>query len=127
MICLKIIKFQVTEQDIEVYASLSGDYNQIHLSQKYAQQYGFSDKIAHGMLTMAKIWSAISSELSLFQWPDQFDLSFISPVYAGDQVTIYLQKVGAHMKLRGTCQHKIVVKGTILLKNQSARTSSDQF
>jgi 3-hydroxybutyryl-CoA dehydratase len=118
VIKLKTINFLVTEQDVGAYANISGDFNPIHLDEKQAQQQGFSTKIAHGMLTMAKIWSVLSNELlSPRMFPAQYDISFLNPVYVGDQVTLQVTKKENKIQLEGKSSDKTIVKGTILLQN----------
>ncbi len=80
---MKKIQFEVTEKDIEGYAGLSGDFNPIHLDQEYAVTHGFENKIAHGMLTMAKVWGMITNELESVLLPTEYQLTFQSPVYVG--------------------------------------------
>lgn len=46
------------------YASLSGDYNPIHLSALTAKAFGFKKPIAHGMWTLARALSAFVSHNS---------------------------------------------------------------
>lgn len=118
MIYLKTISFQVTERDIVEYANVSGDFNPIHLDEKYAQQQGFESKIAHGMLTMAKVWSILSNELlSPEILPLKYDLSFLNPVYAGDHVTLQITKRENKIQLEGKSANKTVIKGAIVLQN----------
>ncbi|MEH7480305.1 MaoC/PaaZ C-terminal domain-containing protein, partial [Neobacillus drentensis] len=59
---MNMITFQITEKDVEQYAVISGDYNPIHLDMEAAKQQGFTSKIAHGMLTVAKVLSVLSNE-----------------------------------------------------------------
>jgi len=40
-----------TSEDVQEFARLSGDYNPIHLDDKYCSQTKFSRPIVHGMLT----------------------------------------------------------------------------
>ena len=42
----------VTTKQIVMYAGASGDFNQIHYDQSYAESAGLGGVIAHGMLTM---------------------------------------------------------------------------
>jgi 3-hydroxymyristoyl/3-hydroxydecanoyl-(acyl carrier protein) dehydratase len=69
------------------------------------------------MLTMAKVWSVISNELHSTHMPYKYDLSFLSPVYAGDQITLHFAKKENKIDLKGTFQEKTVVKGSILLRS----------
>jgi acyl dehydratase len=45
--------FQLTRADLVRYAGASGDFNNIHWSDRAARAVGLPDVIAHGMLTMA--------------------------------------------------------------------------
>ncbi|MBZ5752245.1 MaoC/PaaZ C-terminal domain-containing protein [Metabacillus rhizolycopersici] len=115
---MKTISFQVTERDIVEYANVSGDFNPIHLDEKHAQQQGFESKIAHGMLTMAKVWSILSNELlSPEILPLKYDLSFLNPVYVGDHVTLQITKRENKIQLEGKSANKTIIKGAIVLQN----------
>lgn len=112
---MKIIPFTVTEKDIEDYAALSGDVNPIHLDREYALAHGFADKMAHGMLTMAKIWGVVSNELAPGELPVQYSLSFQSPVYAGSHVVLEMTEKENTIFITGKSRETTVVKGTIKL------------
>jgi acyl dehydratase len=45
--------FPVTRATLVQYAGASGDFNPIHWNEKFAQEVGLPDVIAHGMFTMA--------------------------------------------------------------------------
>jgi 3-hydroxybutyryl-CoA dehydratase len=120
VIYLKTISFQVTERDIVEYANVSGDFNPIHLDEKHAQQQGFERKIAHGMLTMAKVWSVLSNELlSPGILPLKYDLSFLNPVYVGDRVTLQFTKKENKIRLEGKSADKTVIKGAVILQGST--------
>jgi len=114
---MKTIGFIITEVDIEGYASISGDYNPVHLDSLYARDHGYKDKIAHGMLSMGKVWSVLSYHLlSNSEWPEKYELKFLSPVYVGDIVTLNVEKHEEMILLNGLCSGKPILKGKILLK-----------
>ena len=54
---------QITEQDVILFAALSGDANPIHLDEDYARTTQFGERIAHGMLTGALVSAAIATKL----------------------------------------------------------------
>ncbi|MED3662016.1 MaoC/PaaZ C-terminal domain-containing protein [Ureibacillus sp. FSL K6-8385] len=103
---MKTIRFKVTEQDIESYAELSGDVNPIHLNPEYAKAHGFSGKVAHGMLTMAKVWGILANEFDNMQFPAVFRLHFQSPVYVGETVELTIEEEDCSITITGK-----VVKG----------------
>lgn len=84
----------VDEQDIQLFAAVSGDVNPVHLDEQYAAGTQFGERIAHGMLTGALVSAALAMELPgpgtvyLGQ-----SLRFRLPVKIGDTVTIKLEVV----------------------------------
>ncbi|MFG2790425.1 MaoC family dehydratase [Streptomyces sp. NPDC048419] len=46
--------FTVTRATLVQYAGASGDFNPIHWNEKFANEVGLPDVIAHGMFTMAE-------------------------------------------------------------------------
>jgi len=40
----------ITQYDVEAFASLTGDYNSLHMSHTYAQQTVFGQRVVHGLL-----------------------------------------------------------------------------
>ena len=79
----------VTEQDIQLFAVLSGDANPVHLDADYAATTQFGEQIAHGMLTGAIISAAIAMQMP---GPGTIylgqSLAFKRPVKIGDTVTV---------------------------------------
>lgn len=53
----------VTEQDILLFAAVSGDTNPVHLDEAFAQTTPFAGRIAHGMLTGAHVSAALATRL----------------------------------------------------------------
>ena len=50
----------ITEADIVLFASASGDNNAVHINEEFAQTTQFKGRIAHGMLTASVISAAIA-------------------------------------------------------------------
>ena len=53
---------RISEQDIRSYASLTGDYNPIHLDPQFAAHNRFGHPIAYGTLLLAPIWEVLERE-----------------------------------------------------------------
>lgn len=53
----------VTEQDIIAYATISGDFNPVHMDEAYAAETMFKKKIAHGLLTASYISAVFGMQL----------------------------------------------------------------
>ena len=89
----------VTEQDIQLFAVVSGDVNPVHLDSDYAATTPFKGRIAHGMLTGAIVSAAIALRLP---GPGTIylgqDLRFRLPVRPGDTLTVNLDVVELRAK-----------------------------
>jgi len=83
---------QVSEQDIQLFAAVSGDVNPVHLDEEFAATTQFKHRIAHGMLTGAFVSAAIALELP---GPGTIylgqSLRFRRPVLIGDRITVQLE------------------------------------
>lgn len=79
----------VTEEMLEKFRDLSGDYNPLHNEEDYAKQNGFRGKVAYGMLT-----ASFLSTLAGMYLPGKYcliqevNVKFVKPVYAGDVLTV---------------------------------------
>ena len=82
----------IEEQDIVLFAAVSGDVNPVHLDATFAANTPFKERIAHGMLTGAVISAALAMELpgpgTVFVGQT---LRFRLPVKIGDTVTVRLE------------------------------------
>ena len=78
----------ITDEDIRVFAALTGDNNPVHLDEDYAKTTRFGRRIAHGMIG-ASLFSAILAN----QLPGpgtvylSQSLQFTAPVFPGDTLT----------------------------------------
>ena len=87
----------VTEQDIQLFAVLSGDANPVHLDPDFAANTQFGERIAHGMLIGAVISAAIAMQMP---GPGTIylgqTLAFKRPVKIGDTVMVKLVVAEKH-------------------------------
>ncbi len=111
----------VTENDIELFAKATGDFNPIHLDQAYAEKTFFKGRIAHGLLSLGFISTILGNILPghgaiyLSQ-----EVKFLAPVRIGDTVTAKVEVTELipeknRVKFRTSCMNqegKIVVDGT---------------
>jgi 3-hydroxybutyryl-CoA dehydratase len=78
----------ITDEDVQVFARLTGDNNPVHLDDLYASGTRFKRRIAHGILTASLISAVLANHLPgegtiyLSQ-----TLKFVAPVYLDDTVT----------------------------------------
>lgn len=79
----------LTQQDIEVFAILSGDVNPAHLDEAYARETPFHQVIAHGMWGGTLISTVLGTRLP---GPGTIyvgqSLAFLRPVGLGDVITV---------------------------------------
>src|SRR6185437_455287 len=80
------IERQITKQDVERFAALSGDFNPLHLDPTYAASTEFGGCIVHGMLL-----ASLFSHLVGMHIPGKYalylgqDLSFRKAVMVGEK------------------------------------------
>lgn len=79
----------IIENDVHLFAELSGDFNPLHMDDIYAATTSFGKRVVHGMFL-----GALCSRLVGMHLPGRRclylkqDLLFKSPVYIGDTVTL---------------------------------------
>ena len=81
--------YHVDQALIDLYAEISGDRNPLHTDPDFAATTHFGRTIAHGMMTLAFISEAIESWAGP-GWAEggAIDVTFLSPVYPGEDVVI---------------------------------------
>ena len=111
----------VTEDDIELFAKATGDFNPVHLDQAYAEKTFFKGRIAHGLLSVGLLSNILGNILPghgtiyLSQ-----EVKFLAPVRIGDTITARVEVLELlpeknRVKFRTTCinqEGKIVADGT---------------
>jgi len=113
----------ITEEEVTLFAKISGDDNPIHLDEEYAKNSIFKQKIAHGFLVGSLISAAIAKDLPgngtiyLSQ-----NLKFVAPVFMNETITAYIEVLdfpkGNQVVLSTICKNqdqKIVIEGTALV------------
>jgi 3-hydroxybutyryl-CoA dehydratase len=78
----------IDQTHIEQYARASGDFNPIHVDQKFAATTQFGGTIAHGMMVAAAISEMMTAAFGR-DWPEtgRMKIRFRSPVRPGQRVT----------------------------------------
>ena len=119
------IQKTISAADITAFAGVSLDVNPIHMSEKYAENTPFGQRIVHGMLTAGLISAVLGIQLPgpgtvyLGQ-----ELRFVAPVFLGDDITaeveiIELREDKKIVKLNTTCYNqdgKAVITGVATVK-----------
>ena len=103
----------VTEADVVLFASVSGDDNPVHINDEFASQTVFKGRIVHGMFCASLISCAAGTRLPGPGgiYIDQ-QLSFKAPVRIGDTVTAMVAVTHIDRKRR-----RIVAKTQCLVKD----------
>jgi len=126
----------LTEEDLILFAKVSGDTNPVHLDEEYAATTQFEGRIAHGMWTASLISCALATKLPgpggiyLGQ-----EVKFLRPVKVGDTVTVELEVLAINeRRQRATVstnvvnQHgKTVVKGSAEIMPSSGKVVVDEY
>ena len=81
-----------TEKDVELFADLSLDKNELHINDEYAKESVFKQRIVHGFMSGSLISAVIGTILpgkgaiNLHQ-----DMDFKKPVYIGEEITAVVE------------------------------------
>ena len=98
----------ITEADIVNFASMTGDFDPLHVDHEFAAQTPFRKPIAHGLLGLA--WLAGLSSKCPFVKTDAFvsigDWEFHKPMFIGD--TVHVVTEVASLEPRGRRRGMVV-------------------
>jgi 3-hydroxybutyryl-CoA dehydratase len=91
----------VMDNDVHIFAAVSGDNNPIHVSDSFASRSKFGQRIAHGMFTASLVSAVLGTQLP---GPGAIYLSqtiqFLAPVRIGDVVIANVEVVELVAKRR---------------------------
>jgi 3-hydroxybutyryl-CoA dehydratase len=84
----------ITESDIVTFAGLSGDFNQIHTDEVFAENGPFGRRVAHGMLVQS-IATGLAVQTGFIEGTvlafRELSCKFSLPVYIGDTIHVQLE------------------------------------
>ena len=83
---LRLAERVVTREDVEAYARASGDLNPLHRDEDVARAAGFPGIVAHGMLTMGTLASALVEWLGDPRALTRLKVQFRAPVFLGETI-----------------------------------------
>ncbi|MEX0618127.1 MAG: SDR family oxidoreductase [Pseudohongiellaceae bacterium] len=80
---------RVSEAVIDRFEAFSGDNNPLHMNTEYARSKGYSDRVAHGVTSLAWLSALIGTRLPGYGalWRS-LRVDWLQPVFAGDEVTL---------------------------------------
>ena len=113
----------ITEEDVFLFAGITGDRNPVHISKEFAAKTRFGERIAHGMLTAGLLSAVIGMKLP---GPGCLHVSqtlqFLAPVKIGDEITARAEIVEVisekRLKLRTQCinqRKEVVLEGEAMI------------
>ncbi len=73
-----------TQEEVDAFARLSGDYNPVHFDQAFAELKGFKSPVAHGLLT-GSLLTEIGGQIGWLA--SGMNFRFRRPVYVGEAIT----------------------------------------
>lgn len=86
---LPVIVRTVDQARIDRYARASGDFNPIHVDPEFSKTGPFGRTIGHGLMTLAFVAEMLNRwSNGAFDACGEIDITFIAPVFAGDEVEV---------------------------------------
>jgi len=110
----------ITEADIVAFAGLSGDFNELHMSEEWAKNGPFGRRIAHGALVFSVSTGltvqagGYSDAIIAFYGLDR--LRFVKPVFIGD--TIHVKKKVIELTARDDVRGIVGFETTVVNQNE---------
>lgn len=92
---LPCVERLITQERIQKYAHASGDFNPIHIDERFAATTPFGRTIAHGMLILAVVSEMMTVAFDM-GWLEggRLKVRFKAPVYPGGVVTTFGEVTG---------------------------------
>jgi len=107
---------EISTEDVDVFAKLTGDDNPLHMDDEYAATTSFNKRVVHGMLTASFISTIIGTKLpgKGALWYEQ-KLTFLGPVHIGERI-----RVCAKVRRKSQAQ-RIITLSTIIYGNDNRK------
>ena len=109
----------ITEADIVAFAGISGDFNELHMSEEWARNGPFKRRIAHGALVfsistgLTVLAGGYSDAIIAFYGIDR--LRFVKPVFIGD--TIRVKKRVIELTAKDDARGVVAFETTVINQN----------
>jgi 3-hydroxybutyryl-CoA dehydratase len=97
-----------SEEDVYLFAGITGDRNPLHTSHEYAAKTRFGERIAHGLLTAGLVSAVFGTKLP-GPGTETVSQSFVlpAPVRIGDEITARVEVVeilqGRRYRMKTRC------------------------
>jgi 3-oxoacyl-[acyl-carrier protein] reductase len=132
------LRREITAELVDAFARLSGDDNPLHMNSQFAQNVGFQQRVAHGMLVASYVSTLIGTQLPGpgALWTQQ-SFRWRTPVFIGDTVHITLTVVHKSIGTRALTievtainQHNVIVldgEGVVIMLEQKQQLTERPF
>lgn len=112
------IKKIISQENINLYAEASQDFNPIHIDPEFAKQTPLGGTIAHGMLTLSYV-SQMMTDAFGKNWISNgtLDIRFKTPARPGDTITIT-----CNISKVDSSESETMVNCEVLCSNQNGET-----
>src|SRR5262245_6241219 len=82
------LDYRVSDADVQKFAEISGDFNPAHFDEEYARGTVFKNRIAHGMVSLAKFSGIFGMDMPGLGaiWGGQ-NVKFLAPVQLNETYT----------------------------------------
>jgi acyl dehydratase len=115
-------RHEVTADEVDSFARLSGDVNPLHLDDAFAEERGFRGRVVHGALVNAFISRILGTELPGpgCLWLSQ-TTRFAQPVYVADPIEVVVRVTHKSESLRMLVLETTVqnLRGETLLQGEA--------
>lgn len=86
---LPTISRVITQEKINAYAVVSGDFNPLHVNPAFAEKTIFKSTIAHGMMVMTYVAQMMQKWCNkMWLKNSSLDVKFLGPAKVGDALTV---------------------------------------
>ena len=109
------LKKTVTQQNINLYAEASQDFNPVHIDEDFARKTPLGGTVAHGMLILAYISQMMGATFGR-NWlaGGKLDVRFKAPARPGDTIT-----VSGRIRSIGKDEGQTLIHCDVLCQNQN--------
>lgn len=113
-------RFAVSDEDMRVFARLSGDHSRIHTDPEFAHERGYRDVIVYGGLLLCQLSGMVGEHLpgrsgTSVKWT----IAYRSPLYVGEAAELALEIVHVSAstglidgKFRIVASDRVIATGT---------------
>ena len=110
----------ITENDINLFAEVSGDFNPVHINEEFAKKTFFGGRIAHGIIAVSLL-SAAMAKLPGLVILLSHSSRFLQPVRIGDTITAVAEATAVRkdkgiVTLKNTCTNQ---KGEVIVEGET--------